>query len=42
MTPPPRRTTRRKRIHELLGMAAETTVILGCILSAIAIVWWAA
>ena len=42
MTPPPRRTTRRKRTHAWLGMAAETTVILGCIISAIGIVWWAA
>ena len=42
MTPPPRRTNRRKRIHEWLNTAAETAVVLGCILFAIVIVWWAA
>lgn len=38
----PHRTNRRKRRHELLGMTVETAVILGCIISALAIVWWAA
>ncbi|MDV8071314.1 hypothetical protein R4P64_32905 [Rhodococcus sp. IEGM 1366] len=42
MTPLTPRTHRRKRGPELLDMAAETAVVLGCILSAIIVVWWAA
>ncbi len=38
----PHRGNRRKRRHELLGMAVETAVVLGCIASAILAVWWAA
>ncbi|OFV78602.1 hypothetical protein [Rhodococcus erythropolis] len=42
MTPPSPRASRRKRPHEWLGMASETAVILGCVMCAVAIVWWAA
>lgn len=38
----PHRVNRRKRMHELLGMAVETALVLGCILSAILVLWWAA
>ncbi|MCW2295508.1 hypothetical protein [Rhodococcus erythropolis] len=42
MTPPQPDSNRRKRTHARFGMAAETAVVLGCILAAIVIVWWAA
>ena len=42
MTTPSPRSNRRKHMHGLLGMTTEAAVVLGCILSAIAIVCWAA
>ena len=36
----PHRGNRRKRMHELIGITAETAVALGCIATATAIVWW--
>ncbi|WP_261779116.1 hypothetical protein [Rhodococcus erythropolis] len=42
MTPPTPRINGRKRGHGLFGMTVETAVILACIASAIAVVWWAA
>jgi hypothetical protein len=42
MTPTPPRNNRRKLLHGSLGMTTEAAVVLGCILSAIAIVCWAA
>ena len=41
MTPAQPRSNRR-RMHERLGVPVETALILGCILSAILIAWWAA
>lgn len=42
MTPAPPRSNRRKRMQEQLGVSVETALILGCILFAIVIAWWAA
>ncbi|MFK4362791.1 hypothetical protein ABH939_006326 [Rhodococcus sp. 27YEA6] len=42
MTAPPPRIDRRKRVRKFLGARSEIAVILGCILFALVIVWWAA
>ncbi len=42
MTPASPRTHQRPRLHERLGVPVETALILGCILFAIVIAWWAA